>query len=125
MLTLARLLFLVLVKDSPGSLSWERSVGDTAQCTWERSHQSLATVLEHGVVGHVGVIVGPIHIATIPIEMATIVAIDMVMVLVVPMASMITVRHTDPTMQGRLVTVGWQGGLLGGGLRVAWRANKK
>ena len=56
-----RRLLLVLVKDRPGSLVGQRGVGDTAQCTWQGSHQTpgpprvVPAVLEDGA-RHVGVV---------------------------------------------------------------------
>ena len=55
-----RRLLLVLVKDRPRSLVGQGGVGDTAQCTWQRSHQTpgprvVPAVLEDGA-RHVGVV---------------------------------------------------------------------
>ena len=57
-------LLVIFVKDCPWCLVWEGGVGDTAQATWQWSHQSstvVSAVLEDGP-RHVGIVVAVVRL---------------------------------------------------------------
>ena len=100
-----RRLLLIFVKDCPGSLVGERGVGDTAQATWEGSHQTarpavVSAVLEDGA-SHVGVVVA----AVLRLELGVEALLDSVALVHV------AVGHTHTTSHlGRALSTGGLGG---------------
>ena len=98
-----RRLLVIFVKDCPGSLVGERGVGDTAQATWEGSHQTarpavVSAVLEDGA-RHVWVEVA----AVLRLELSVEALLDSV-----ALVGVVAVGHTDsPLSTGGLGGQSW------------------